>query len=358
MDKKSILIINSSEAIMEFSKKMLERAGYAAHCVEGVSGARAYLSSTGEPDCIIIDRELSDGNAFEFCCELKTRSSTPVLLVSFDRDDELKALRSGSDDFLKRPVDYDILKARINILLSTKNASVSHERRLGDRDRRASGLPARIDPEWAPGGRAQALEDGFYDRGIKLSQAIQDINDAEHARVKRNRVVRRILYTVVAICFLLTIVGLAFLYNREKYGAAIEITDWQIPMGAFLMFDGNARPYPGGAVGTVEGPDYLLPCYARIAVKAGDTDVRMVLLNPAGNTEHFTFEVIKKDTGESLYLSGLVEPGMCIPGFNMDSALPRGEHEATVVIRVYDTEGLGAAAGPALAAVDFIIEAK
>lgn len=351
MSKKCILMINCSEALMEFAKKTLERAGYDVYCAEGVSGADKHLAEHW-PDCIIIDRELADGNAFDFCRKLKEKSRTPVLFVSFDKEDELKALRSGSDDFLKRPVDYTILKARISILLNKKVQPEDSADEGEDRSAIISAAPG--EPEWAPWTPAQKTSEYT----MELFEQAQESRDSGFAPATGDKAKSsNRLFMAIAACVMLAITGLIFLYyqeHRAPRAPLVKITDAGVPLGDFLIPDENARPYLGDAVETVNGPDYLLPCYERIVVTADDPDVRMILLNPEENQRYFTFEIVLKDYAESLYISGLVGPGMCIDSFTLGRTLPEGEHKAVLVIRVYESGGLNEITG---ATVDFLIVA-
>jgi hypothetical protein len=60
--------------------------------------------------------------------------------------------------------------------------------------------------------------------------------------------------------------------------------------------------------------------------------VTVALLNPEGNPCYFTFEIVLKDTGESIYKSKLVPPGKAITKINMSRALSEGEYGATIKI--------------------------
>ena len=358
MNKKRILMINSSEALMEFSKKLLERAGYDVHCVEGVRKANERLMDF-RPDCIIIDRELADGNAFDFCREFKKESGVPILFISYDKDDELAALESGSDDFLKRPVDYNVYKARVGILLNARVESTDRDG-TGKNESAAtmSGAPeihewAQGEPEEEPGQETgQETGQGQTENTQETFEPAQEHKERAPVNNKTTRAKKQIhLYMTIAACVVLMIAGVVILYNQGNRLPDTEITDLGVPLGIFPMIDENARPYLGEAVETVKGPDYLLPCYERIIVEAGTPDIKITLLNPEGNTRYFTFEIVLKDENESFYKSGLVEPGMCVDSITPERALQKGEYKAALVIRVYEKESLSEITG---ATVDFI----
>ena len=119
MLRKTLLLVDGSQVLMDITRKILERAGYSVRCASGAAGAREMLIDF-EPDGIILDSELSDESGLEFCRELRKTHTTPVLFLSSSKEDELPALQSGSSDFLKKPFDYEIFKARISVLLNIK----------------------------------------------------------------------------------------------------------------------------------------------------------------------------------------------------------------------------------------------
>ena len=75
-----------------------------------------------------------------------------------------------------------------------------------------------------------------------------------------------------------------------------------------------------------------IPGYPSITLPANQETVNVALLNPEGNPCYFTFELVLKETGESLYTSKLVPPGQAITEITMSRALPAGEYAATIKI--------------------------
>jgi hypothetical protein len=75
-----------------------------------------------------------------------------------------------------------------------------------------------------------------------------------------------------------------------------------------------------------------IPGYPSITLPKDQETVNVALLNPEGNPCYFTFEIVLKDTGESIYKSKLVPPGKAITKITMTKALPAGEYDATIKI--------------------------
>ena len=81
-----------------------------------------------------------------------------------------------------------------------------------------------------------------------------------------------------------------------------------------------------------------IPGYPSITLPKNQKTVNVALLNPEGNPCYFTFEIVLKDTGESLYKSKLVPPDKAITEITMSRALPAGEYDATIKITTTSLE--------------------
>ena len=110
--------------------------------------------------------------------------------------------------------------------------------------------------------------------------------------------------------------------------------NWDIDEGAG---DWNGQQLPDK---TDDAPaaGIKIPGYPSITLPKNQKTVNVALLNPEGNPCYFTFELVLKDTGESLYKSKLVPPGKAITEITMSKALPAGEYDATIKITTTSLE--------------------
>ena len=72
----------------------------------------------------------------------------------------------------------------------------------------------------------------------------------------------------------------------------------------------------------------------RVTVPGTET----LLKNPESNSCRFTFEITLD--GETLYQSGMVEPGATADKIILIRDLPKGEYKAELVIRAYEPDGM------------------
>jgi putative two-component system response regulator len=119
-----ILIADDVAANRALLETLLTRDGYS---VETVSDGPAALEAVHRepPDLVISDVLMPRMNGFEVCHRLKQDRATrliPVILVTSlsERDDRVKGINAGADDFLSKPVDAHEVKARVRSLIRLK----------------------------------------------------------------------------------------------------------------------------------------------------------------------------------------------------------------------------------------------
>lgn len=119
MTKKILLVVEDNADIRDANRRMLELNGYAVMTAGGVEEARR-AAAERRPDLAVLDIMLPDGSGLDLCGELRGRyAGVPILFLTVlgENSDVLAGLRSGGDDYLTKPYDYDILLARIEALL-------------------------------------------------------------------------------------------------------------------------------------------------------------------------------------------------------------------------------------------------
>lgn len=124
MSKCSVLIIEDEKNIQTFMGKILKRQEYRVlYADTGAHGLEIIRSQC--PDIILLDLGLPDMNGFEIIREVRTWTSTPIIVISARtaEQEKVSALDLGADDYITKPFGTSELLARIR-------ASLRHSNRL------------------------------------------------------------------------------------------------------------------------------------------------------------------------------------------------------------------------------------
>ena len=142
----------------------------------------------------------------------------------------------------------------------------------------------------------------------------------------------------IIICLIAVIIGGAIYFTR----GTDKDKENKTPDSAFEPnLDSNASETASNDGNNEEAdqPEGIrIPGYPSITVPADTTDIEMNLENPAGNPCYFTFELVLKDTNETLYTSKMVEPGKAITNVTLSHGLENGEYPAVIKISTASLE--------------------
>jgi len=128
-DAARILIVDDDGAICRQISNWLEEGGYEASTCEDGNAALAKVSEV-RPDMVLLDLVMPGMTGLAICGALKENPETarlPVVMLTGvgSREDKIRCLDIGADDFLRKPIDREELLARIKSILRGKQ--------LGDR---------------------------------------------------------------------------------------------------------------------------------------------------------------------------------------------------------------------------------
>jgi two-component system OmpR family response regulator len=114
-----ILIVEDESTLNRTLQEGLQDFGYQVDVAENFKDAE-YFIDIRNYDLVLTDWMLPDGDGLELTKIVKNRSArTSVVVVSArdDKESEIKALKIGADDYIKKPFDFDVLLARIECRL-------------------------------------------------------------------------------------------------------------------------------------------------------------------------------------------------------------------------------------------------
>jgi DNA-binding response OmpR family regulator len=100
--------------VLQNHRDFLEANGYAVLPAETVARAREHLAKAN-PDAIVLDIMLPDGNGLDLLSELRAAGSKiPIIMLTAwgEPRNIAEGLRRGANDYLSKPFEYEVLLAR------------------------------------------------------------------------------------------------------------------------------------------------------------------------------------------------------------------------------------------------------
>lgn len=118
-----ILIVEDNKEIGEVLSRLLRKNNYVVSVVDNGEKAMELFDMYGAK-LIILDLMLPGMDGFSVCSRIRKTSNSHILIVSAktEKDDKLKGLNLGADDYIEKPYDMDILLAKINGIFKRKYA--------------------------------------------------------------------------------------------------------------------------------------------------------------------------------------------------------------------------------------------
>jgi putative two-component system response regulator len=119
-----ILVVDDNAEMAELMRELLSSRGYDVFTVRDVEQAEREVRRH-PPDLILSDVIMPGRSGYELCRQLKSESATrliPFVLITglSDRDNKVKGIEAGADDFLNKPIFPAELFARVKSLLKLK----------------------------------------------------------------------------------------------------------------------------------------------------------------------------------------------------------------------------------------------
>ena len=109
-----ILVVEDNLEMGTLLCDFLQAEGYSTeHCMDGADAVDMFVASGAK--LVILDIMLPHLDGYGICKKIRETSNIPVIMVSAKnlKDDKLKGLLLGADDYIEKPYDIDILIAKV-----------------------------------------------------------------------------------------------------------------------------------------------------------------------------------------------------------------------------------------------------
>ena len=135
-----ILLVDDNTTNLQLLHETLDGIGYRLLIAKNGKTALA-IARKAKPALILLDIMMPEMDGYEVCRRLKADEKTDRIAVIFitalaDEDDEAKGLALGAVDYLTKPFNPDLVRARVRIHLELKQHQDQLERLVRERTRR------------------------------------------------------------------------------------------------------------------------------------------------------------------------------------------------------------------------------
>lgn len=113
-----IFIVEDDFTISAQMRKSLENWGYNVKCAENFNDVIPEFSSF-DPHIVLLDIKLPFFNGYHWCSEIRKISDVPIVFISSAAENMniVMAMNMGGDDFIPKPVDLNVMTAKIQAML-------------------------------------------------------------------------------------------------------------------------------------------------------------------------------------------------------------------------------------------------
>jgi len=113
-----ILVVEDEESISEPFAEALRREGFEPLVTRTAAGALE-LAASAEPDLVMLDLSLPDGDGRDVCRELRRHSGVPIVMLTArgTEMDRIVGLELGADDYVVKPFSAREVISRIRAVL-------------------------------------------------------------------------------------------------------------------------------------------------------------------------------------------------------------------------------------------------
>ncbi|BCN31665.1 response regulator transcription factor [Anaeromicropila herbilytica] len=112
-----ILLVEDNKELSNLMSKFLVKDGYTVCCAMSGEEAEDFLLKD-KARLIILDIMLPGIDGFAVCSYIRQKGDIPIIIISamVDKESKMNGFQLGADDYIEKPVDIDILRAKIAAL--------------------------------------------------------------------------------------------------------------------------------------------------------------------------------------------------------------------------------------------------
>lgn len=137
-DSFAILAVDDSPDNLFLIESILDDPDYRMTCVESGQAALDVVHRASPPDLILLDVMMPGLDGYAVTQKIRDDTSLPyipiLLITAHDQSSLVQGLDAGADDFIRKPVDVNELRARVRSLLRLKRSMDAQSDMIRQRD--------------------------------------------------------------------------------------------------------------------------------------------------------------------------------------------------------------------------------
>lgn len=113
-----ILLVEDQKELADLIQVFLEKEGYQVQQV-GTGEEAVGILEDDQVKLLLLDINLPGMDGFAVCRWVRERQNLPVMVISArtGREDKLNGYELGADDYIEKPIDIDILTAKVKAIM-------------------------------------------------------------------------------------------------------------------------------------------------------------------------------------------------------------------------------------------------
>ena len=129
MNKEKLLVVDDEKDFVGFISERLEAKGFdVLKAFDGKEGFK--MAQSERPDLIILDVVMPEMNGYDVCRNLKTDANykdIPIIMLTakFQPNDIIFGKEMGTDAYLTKPLELELLLHTVNTLLSSRKRKIN-----------------------------------------------------------------------------------------------------------------------------------------------------------------------------------------------------------------------------------------
>lgn len=138
-----VFIVEDDNKIAAILKNKMEQYGYMAETATMFRELMPELEAF-DPQLVLLDINLPYFDGYYWCRQIRSRSSVPIIFISARAGemDQVMAIENGGDDYITKPIQLELLMAKVRSVLRRAYGEYANAAATGDRSDAESGLGA------------------------------------------------------------------------------------------------------------------------------------------------------------------------------------------------------------------------